>query len=740
MPSTLDPPAQPRPALSRAAAMAKARGVRRAPTGGPCPPLAIARVPEETSAAHLVALLHARRQKLVGAGELHERFVWDVRRYSGVLAAYGHIRRLARTAPASAHVATSMPQLVAGLARYHPEWEQSGDAFEDRDRYQSTVREHLTDLVACGLITWQPGFNDEGEYRRTELLLLDAPHVQPAELELAEQRLSKWRGRYPGLDTRSSVRVPNAPKAVRELPKAQRARLARARCQAAAGRARVRVSGANGAPPFGASPASQEEASTTTSSVDVPPAAPTATAFSSHVESGTDACGRKTGVTRTSARADAHARATPRTCLRRLPETAASDEASNCNIEGEVRGRAGDQCVPQGPQERSGRSGETGDRFGSPEWLAGLLERVRVGEAEREQKIALTARQEQARMLRVAGWDTERGWPVAELQRAWVTARHGARALHDVTRHYAGPVSGEELQRLRRAAARWERAAGCPERPKDTPTGGLAMLLHLANHGQGKGLAGTITELDRWSKDLAAATDLHDPHAARRRFERACKRHGLDPDTRLPVCAAGPLGFRARASLGGRWAPWVACDEHGRPLFECRPPGAMSAQPTLSVSPEHPGQVVGLRLAAGHHAPGPRAREQELADALLVYFGPGQIRGTGRHERLAHPIGQPAEPSDYLKALRARPDADVLELARRTGLPHTTAQTLLAPGGVGRGLLEQERRREDQRAQADSTQTRAALTEHARQAADPRADYRQLEARWRDGDRGPQTS
>jgi len=39
-------------------------------------------------------------------------------------------------------------------------------------------------------------------------------------------------------------------------------------------------------------------------------------------------------------------------------------------------------------------------------------------------------------------------WPAGELQRAWICARYGARALHDVTRHYAGQLEAEDLELL----------------------------------------------------------------------------------------------------------------------------------------------------------------------------------------------------------------------------------------------------------------------------------------------------
>ncbi len=46
-------------------------------------------------------------------------------------------------------------------------------------------------MVACDLLTWQPGVNREGEKTRTELLLLDVPAVAADELKAARALLAR---------------------------------------------------------------------------------------------------------------------------------------------------------------------------------------------------------------------------------------------------------------------------------------------------------------------------------------------------------------------------------------------------------------------------------------------------------------------------------------------------------------------------------------------------------------------
>lgn len=54
-----------------------------------------------------------------------------------------YVRRLALSAPASAHVATSSVQLVAGLRDYCPGWQRSRHPFTDRDAHHTSLRRFL---------------------------------------------------------------------------------------------------------------------------------------------------------------------------------------------------------------------------------------------------------------------------------------------------------------------------------------------------------------------------------------------------------------------------------------------------------------------------------------------------------------------------------------------------------------------------------------------------------------------
>ncbi|MGI8622320.1 MAG: hypothetical protein ACR2NB_02265, partial [Solirubrobacteraceae bacterium] len=257
-------------------------------------------IPRRPTAAEVLLLVTRACAAAIAAGTLDESRLWDIRVFKCVVAEAAYYRRLAHAKTRSAHIATSMPQLVAGLARLHPRWTMTGDAFSDRDRHHSTVRRRLGVMVAAGLLTWQAGVNDDGEEARTELLLTEPPPVTAEELTAARAQLARWRRQYgPGLNTGSSTGICGVQKAAAEPTRAERRACSRQRIRDthAARTAGGSVKGKT-APPFGPSPASQDEEVHTAPPVDLPTATPStdATTISSNLTDITNVCGNKTGA------------------------------------------------------------------------------------------------------------------------------------------------------------------------------------------------------------------------------------------------------------------------------------------------------------------------------------------------------------------------------------------------------------------------------------------------------------
>ena len=146
------------------AAVARARGLRRKLQGGGYASLDDAPPPAAPAPRQLLALLTRER----AARGLRP---YDLRVFVSLLAVSRYAHRLGRARPVGAQIASSMPQLVAGLAPIMG-WERSGDRFADRDAHHASVRRWLDLLQALGLIRWQAGINDTGEEARTEITLL----------------------------------------------------------------------------------------------------------------------------------------------------------------------------------------------------------------------------------------------------------------------------------------------------------------------------------------------------------------------------------------------------------------------------------------------------------------------------------------------------------------------------------------------------------------------------------------
>ena len=181
---------------------------------------------------------------------------YDVRVFVSTLALLRYLHRLARArrGRAGATVATSMPQLVAGLAPIMG-WERSGDRFADRDAHHSSVRRWLRWLQAAGLVAVRTALNDAGEEARTEitLLALDDVDVDERDLAAADARLRVWARRYgPAWDTGAQRCLPEIGRRAQPPAPARRRREGRLRAAAVAQSRRTR-SQTNLAPPFGSS-------------------------------------------------------------------------------------------------------------------------------------------------------------------------------------------------------------------------------------------------------------------------------------------------------------------------------------------------------------------------------------------------------------------------------------------------------------------------------------------------------
>lgn len=549
----------------------------------------------------LLALMTRARRARVQAGLLSERQLYDVRAFKSCWADLGYVRRLALVSPASAHVATAMTQLVTGLSRMHPGWTMTGDRFADRDRHHTAVRRHLNDLAECGLLTWHAGLNLAGEEARTELLLHEMPHLSDEDLRAAAQRLTTWRRRYNRLlNTGSSTDVRNVARVAASMTPALRRRLAIERCTAARNhRAAVSVSVAVSAPPYGAS-----------TGVEVP-----TTALRANGSNTTSAYGEAAG-----------ARGRGIQARLSFPAGTAVDGPRNLGL-----------ATNNGKQRIEEEEREVGTD------LTTLTARVRARELQREPIVAAIAASAQRRCEWVAGSSPDRLPGARALQEAWVSCRYGTRAVADVGPAYAGRITDEDLERLARAARRWERYAHA--RPATAPPRGLAALLWLVGRGVGGRLDGSIRALDRLSRRLRAHATATSPDRHNRllRTSKARHRHGAAP--------AGPINFRVESP----WPAWVELDHQARPILT---------------------DDLGVKTRPGAWSTPPRyssAWRETVRDAFLLNTGHLPPELDGRQIMLARHQGH-AQPDSYLT--RPQGEARFTHICRLTGMTLTEARRL----------------------------------------------------------------
>ena len=585
---------------------ARTRGLRRSRAFAPLPEIAATVMPAPVEALQLLALLTRVRGDRVGAGELSPKRLHDVRAFKCCFAELGYLRRLAAAGRHGGTVVTSIRQLVTGLAAMHPEWDMTGDRFDARDRHHQAVRRRLRALEAMGLLRWQIGLDLDGEERRTEIALRDAPPVSVEELQAAAVVLARWQARYgPALNTGSKTGIRNAAGHGRPLSAAERQRRGCKHARHAAARRRVRGNQSNSAPPSGTSATRQN--------ISSEPPKPLLE---------TNVCHR-TGVTRVHARTDASARA-----------------ALQPEVKDETAG------IENGAPEGGGGEGSPDGVVSGVGWEEALIARVTAHQAQRAPVIAAIARQASARAIEVAGWTLARSWPPSRLREAWVVARWGATTAAEGGATAAGPLTDELYTKLRRAVARYERNAAAT--PDGYPAAGLAALLHLgvlAGAGElrdGPRLLGyAIGRLDQLSKRMRAratadSVQHHDDAAA-----RAQRRHART------AAVTERFGFRAAP-----WPAWILLDGHTEPTFT--PHGRLVLNEQL--------------IAAGRvPAPGSDAYRLTIRDAYLLAGQRLPVELDGRQLMAGRDRGEidrgarPQHPSIAELELR--------ELAHHTGEP-----------------------------------------------------------------------
>ena len=496
---------------------ARARGLRRArEQRAPCEPVAWTPPPDPVDAVHLLALQTRGRARRVEAGELSPQRLYDVRAFKSAYAELGYLRTLMRR-ESGGTIATSMPQLIAGLARLHPAWKIEGDKFADRDRHHSAVRRRLRDLHDMGLLSWRVGVDADGEDARTELELRPAPHVTADELAEAADRLARWQARYgDALNTGSSTGIHNAARHGRPLSASERQRRGITRTRARAQRLRE-PSNTNSGPHF------------------VAPATPENTNSTAHLVDDDHLCGLGT-------RAPATGDATPRPGDRQTP--AARNPAETASVTNEAQPSPVDS---------------------PPLDIEVVLKRVAQREAERRSVIDVIAVQAAQRALEFAQWPLDRGWPIKRIREAWVVWRHGPLHLAEAGPSAAGPLHDDDPDRLRRAATRYERHAAA--RPDDFPEGALGALATIARIAAGRDarpvtLHYAIRVLDQLSRRMRASATTADPTRLKHQIKRArSRREGLSTVT--------PEMEQSGATwLAAPWPFWVALDDAGEPILD----------------------------------------------------------------------------------------------------------------------------------------------------------------------------
>jgi len=495
---------------------ARARGLKRArEKRAPCEPAAWTPLPDPVDAVHLLALLTRVRADRVTAGELSPERLYDVRAFKSAYAELGYLRTLVRRQTGGT-VVTSMPQLVAGLARLHPAWKIEGDKFIDRDRHHSAVRRRLRDLHAMGLLSWRVGVDVDGEDARTELELRPAAVVTDDELAAAAAQLERWQARYGhALNTGSTTGIRNAAAHGRPLSASERQRRAIARRRARAHSRRERSTTNTG--PHCVASASPKNAYSTTNLVDT-----------DHL------CGLRT-------RAPVNGDAMPALISSQPP--AAPKHSKTASLKTEAQPFALEPPALD---------------------IDAILKRVAKREAERQPVLDVIAEQAAQRATEVLSWRSDRGWPIRRIREAWIVWRHGPMHLAEHGDAAAGPLQDDDPERLRRAATRYERHVDA--RPDGFPDTALAALAAIAQIAAARDMRPVtlhyaIRLLDQLSRRMRASATVADPKRRQRQAKRARARRD-----RLAIVTPD-MHQSATTWLAEPWPFWAARDNDGEPIL-----------------------------------------------------------------------------------------------------------------------------------------------------------------------------
>ena len=142
--------------------------------------------------------------------------------------------------------------------------------------------------------------------------------------------------------------------------------------------------------------------------------------------------------------------------------------------------------------------------------------------------------------------------------------RYGSQCAGELGAAPAGHLAADDLQRLRRALARYERHRAV--RPAVFPAGGLAVLAVIAaiadhTHSKPQTLHYAIRLLDQLSLRMRAIDTRDDPQRRDRAAARA-RRRMLPAE---PVDGLQRMAFRSSSSP---WPRWVALDDAGQPRLQ----------------------------------------------------------------------------------------------------------------------------------------------------------------------------
>jgi hypothetical protein len=613
----------------------------------------------------VLLVLHRRvRQARIDSGEYKTPAgrpgqtprLYDIRTYKDVLAELAYLRRLAAGGRTGGTIVTSMPQLVAGLAPLHPAWTMTDDKFLDRDRHHRAVRRRLRDLQEMGLLRWRAGVDVDGEEARTEIELQAAPDVSAEELHAARAQLRRWESRYGrALNTGSSTGIRGARRLARPLSASERQRRGIARTRARAATSSRDPSPTNSDPHCVAPPTSENSP------------------YADNLTDDDRRCGLRTGA-RANGVAIPPPGAAEESAAHKASETAAvTDEAKSPPVR-----------LP-------------------PLDATSVLERVTARTAQRQPVLDLIAAQAADRALEVALWSLDRGWPKRRLQEAWVVWRHGPMHLAEQSWAAAGPLEPDDLERLRRAATRYERHTAA--RPDDFPPGALSALAVIGQIAAARDvrphtLHYAIRLLDQLSRRMRASATAYDHEHRKQQIKRARARR----TRRASPAPETPFSFRARPIRP--WPFWVALSDRGEPIVTHGQLQLDSIYGSFAPPRSDPEYAITLRdaqLLSGWHPDDGRAQ-----------MARDDASHGGLHRRRARPGPYYV---DVDPGMRGPRDPDDVELARLAAitlqdakrLPAAERDRILEQLRAGRALRDERDRAQWWERLGDASRARGAL-------------------------------